>query len=329
MELDDRSDEVRATPEKTLTALAPSIASQGYDVERLVGIQLGQDRDVRAAILRTPSSPPDDPAPQPDAWLGLSRCGASGLELMAKPIPLGTPSSVVLWGSETVTLPSGTAATSITLALGGMGLEFTAFAVLVGREGPDLPVVEPKGAPVGQLASFGNVAQQFLITGGDEGENYARSDMLPGTGYYPRDGKPTFLSLALEQGIARGHVLGWLDRGAAKNVSGSSDEESWAIVGKGAWPAFCDDEKLAKKVRCSRLEGKREHTLSRDWIAGLWPTAEAAEAALKDLGADPKKLEYLAMDADESDVPKGPNGKKALTALKEEAAKKKPASPKR
>ena len=50
---------------------------------------------------------------------------------------------------------------------------------------------------------------------------------------------------------------------------------------------------------------------------------------LKDLGADPKKLEYLAMDADESDVPKGPNGKKALTALKEEAAKKKPASPKR
>jgi hypothetical protein len=329
--LDDRSPGVAPGGDAPLTELFPGAKAEGFQVELAVAVQLGADPSARALILRRPPEEGQSPLQPRPAWLGLAGCTASkGYALLAAPSALLEASSVVVWDTERVTLPGGAQGTSLTVAMGGIALEFYAAAYLLGESTAALPTDAPKGEKAGVLAVFGPVSQQFLVPGDEE--RYARADRLDGTGYYPLDDGQAFVSLNIEDSVARGKVLGWLDARGARRNDRPSRPTYWAAVGKGDLPAFCSAKGAAGKIRCSKL-GLRPAlgTLSHDWIAGIWPSPAAAEAALKDAGADGHKLDFLAMDDDEAHPPRGPGGKTALAVLKAKPPKTAPrtAPPKR
>jgi len=319
--LDRRSDELKGLPQGAsgaLTELFPAVKAEGYEVEQVVAIQLGDDESARALILHKPRGDEDGPAQPPDTWLGFVSCSAERGYVMEKSPPsLGDNSATVVWGVERERLPGGSTATLLTLALGGVGLEFHALAYLLGVGSERLPMREPRGGRVGVLGVFGNVSEQFLIPG--QSENYARTDTVEGTGFYPLAGRRTFIALRAELGQVRGVVQGWVGPEGVKSRDSSPREASWVALGKGELPAFCSAKDLdPNKVRCSRLAvspslGK----LPADWVAGAWPSADEAGKALRALGADPGKLDYLLVDPDDDRQRlKSPGGKNAFTFLK-------------
>jgi hypothetical protein len=320
--LEERSEELKGLPpgeQGALTELFPSIKAEGFLVETALGIQLGEDTTARALVLHRPLEEGQRSFGPRPAWLGLASCTQDrGYALLARPMDLNEPAAVLVWDTERVQLPGGTTATMVTLAMGGIALEFHAAAFVLGQGSPAFPVQDPAKEKFGSLGAFGNVAQQFLIPG--PGENYARADRAGGTGLYPLGDRMAFVSLQVSQGARRGVVQGWIGADGVK-PRGMTSSTSWAAVGKGEPPAFCAQ---AGKVRCAKLEiPSSEGKLAQDWIAGVWPSAEAAEAALKGLGADPKKLDFLLLDADgDADPPRGPNGRAALTFLKAKPPKK-------
>ena len=324
--LDDRSEEVKRLPPTEgppLAALLPDVAAEGWEIETIVAILLGDDATARALVLHKPLAEDESAFGARATWLGVATCTPErGYALAAKPLSLHDGTSVLVWDTERVTPPGAPPATAITLAMGGMGLEFHAAAFLLGKGSPPFPVQAPKGEAVGQLGVFGNVAQQYLIDGG--GESYARVDRAGGTGFYPLGDDLAFFALRHEMGSTRGVIQGLLTpKGVVRADSGPA-VESYAVLGKGEPPAFCGGPGAAGKVRCARLElPSSQGTLAFDWIAGLWPTAEATDAALLAFGADPKKLDYLLVGAsDDASPPKGPGGKRPLTFLRAKTPKK-------
>ncbi len=312
--LDDRSPELEGLPAGELgplTGLFPSVAREGFVVERALAIRLGADERASALVLRRPEPRAERRLGPRPAWLGLASCAEGrGHSLLAPPIELNDTSDVLVWDTERVTLPGGKIATLVTLAMGGVALEFRASAFLLGEGDAVFPVRDPKRARAGALAVFGEVAQQFLIPGGDE--RYARVDRAQGTGFYPLGARSMFLALRVEQGLLRGVLQG----GIAADGVGKIDPgmEAWAVVGRGALPSFCA---RGGEVRCAAIampgSGDRFQV---DWLAGLWPSADAASSALRALGANPKQLDYLIIGTDDSPQPHGPNGKPPHTFLR-------------
>jgi hypothetical protein len=320
--LEERSPELAGLPAGeggVLTEQFPEIKRGGYLVETALAIQVEQDESARALVLHRPLEEGQRPFGPRPTWLGIASCTADrGYALAARPIELHDSSAVLVWDTERITLPGGATSTLVTLAMGGVALEFHAAAFLLGKGSQAFPVQDPKDEPWGLLGVFGNVAQQFLIPSPEE--SYARVDRAEGTGFYPMDGRSAFLALRVEQGQLRGVVQGWIGADGVKRPDSGPTVEAWAAVGKGEQPPFCTQ---VERVRCAGIkapvsQGKLDHA----WIAGLWPSAEAAGAALKALGADVKKLDFLLIGTDDADPPRGPGGKKALTFLKATPPKK-------
>lgn len=317
--LDRHSEELKGLPQGehgALTELFPTVKADGYVVEQVVAIQIGNDESARALILHKPQENDEGPFGVSDTWLGFASCTADRGYVMEKSPPsLGDNSATVVWGVERQLLPGGSTATLMTLALGGVALEFHALAYLLGTGSERIPVREPKGAKLGVLGVFGHLSEQFLIPG--QSDNYARTDTVEGTGFYPLAGQLTFIALRAELGQVRGMVQGWIAPDGVKSRDSSSRDASWVALGKGELPAFCSGNGL-DKIRCSRLAVRPSMgKLPADWIAGAWPSADEAARALRALGADPAKLDYLLVDPDDDRQRlKGPGGKNAPTFLK-------------
>lgn len=321
--LEERSEELKglaANKQDALTSQFPAIQRDGYLVEMALAIQLDSDDTARALVLHRPLEEEQSRfSPQP-TWLGIATCTKeNGYALVARPVELHDASAVLVWDVERIPLPDETTATLVTLAMGGIALEFHAAAFLLGKGSKAFPVQDPKGQSAGVLGVFGNVAQQFLIPG--QSEAYARSDRAEGTGFYPMAGRSIFVSLQVGQEQLRGVIQGSFDASGLKTSSVGPAVEAWAAVGQGELPAFCAQ---VERVKCSKIKAPESvGKLSHDWIAGAWPSAEEAGAVLKALKADSKKLDFLLIGADsDADPPKGPNGKKALTFLKTTPLKK-------
>jgi hypothetical protein len=322
-ELTERSEAVASLPRGDhgpLTELFPSLRQQGFLVEKVLGIQIEQDTSARLLVLHRPLPEGASPLEAQPTWLGLASCTKDrGYALLSPPVPTHDSSATLVWDTERVTLPGGKEATLVTVAIGGVALEFHAAAFLLGQGGGPFPVQDPRGASHGALGVFGNVAQQFLIPG--QGESYARADRAQGTGFYPLGERRAFVSLQVERQQLRGVVQGWIGPRGVEQKAGLT-EPAWAAVGKGPLPSFCD----RGEIRCARLSiPESQGALEVSWIAGLWPGAEAAGASLKALGADLKQLDFLLIGAEtDRDPPRGPGGKRALTFLKAKAPPRQP-----
>lgn len=306
---------------ETLDALLPAVAAAGWDVSSVIGIVVGSDATARALVLHPPREEGQSPFEPRPTSLGIATCSKDrGHVLAARALGLHDSTSVVTWATEELQPPSGLRATAVTLAQGGLGMEFHATAFVLGVASPTLPVADPKGEPAGALGVFGNVAEQYLA---GEGGEYVRVDRVEGTGFYPLGDELIFLALRHEQGITRATTLGGFGpKGLRKG--GSVGGSPLAALGKGAPPPFCQAGEASGKLRCARL-GLRESlgTLPYDWIAGLWPSAEAAGAALTALGASPKDFDYLLVDtSDEATDEKGPGGKRPAPFLRAKPPKK-------
>ncbi len=307
---------------QSATVRLPEVAAAGWEVASVVGIRLGDDTSARALILHPPRTEEDSAFDARPTSLGVATCTREGgYALVAKPLGLHDGTSLLVWAVEELTLPNGQKTSALTLAQGGMGLEFHAAVFVLGTGSPTFPVSDPRGEGTGALAIFGNVAEQFVV---GDGEEYARADRVEGTGFYPLAQETVFLSLRHEMGMTRAQTLGAF--GSAGLRSGHTTGPSpLAAVGKGELPPFCKAQEALGKVRCARL-GLRESigTLRYDWIAGLWPSAEAATASLTALGARPGDYDYLLVDtSDEAVDEKAPGGKKALPFLRAKAPGKK------
>lgn len=316
--LEPRSDELKSAPKSergALTELLPSVRDQGFLVDSATAIQIGADATARALVLTRPLEEGQSPLGPRPTWLGIASCSKDqGYTLKVAPISLGDDSSVLVWGVDRLTLPGGGEVTSLTLAMGGVALEFHAAAFVLGEGTRGLPVSEPKGEKIGVIAIFGNVAEQFLKPGSSD--DYARADRAEGTGFFPMGDRELFVSLLAIEGVVTAHLKGWLKADGPKKPGPGPAEDVWLALGKGEVPAPCKDAKSG--VRCGKiaLPGGGP-PLRHDWVMGAWPSAQAAGDALKKLGVDAKKLEFLIVDADASaPLPRGPNGKPALGSIK-------------
>jgi hypothetical protein len=305
----------RALEGKTPTELLPAVAAAGFEVAALVGIAVGDDTSARALVLHPPREEGQSPFDARPTSLGIATCSPErGYALAGRPIGLHDSTSVVTWATQELRPPSGARATAVTLAQGGIGLEFHATVFVLGAASPTLPVVDPKAEPVGALGVFGNVAEQYLA---GEGGEYARVDRVDGTGFFPLGEELVLLSLRHDHGLTRASTLGGFGPKGLR-MGPWAGPSPLAAVGKGELPSFCKAAEASGAPRCARL-GLPESigVLPYDWIAGLWPSAEAAGAALSALGAAAKDFDYLLVDtSDDVTQEKGPAGKRAAPFLR-------------
>lgn len=259
--------------------------------------------------------------PAGNVLLGLAECGPAGFALIAPPgDACGTAEIGQLLRSEPVALPGGDAASSLLLLCGNPDtLEMEEIGKLVGRGTPALPVLDPKGAAAGLLASEGMLGQQFLITGDGPGAGgYARNDALAGSGWFPLGSELVHVTLSKQKTTPGAQIrVGPSVPPRPKNPRFPFDDaplaELWLFIGKGEPPPGCTGLTGARCVRLDSHETKEMVALAAQWVAGAWPTAQEAEAGVRALGADPSAGDWFHSEGDQAAL--GPGGKKPVTGL--------------
>jgi hypothetical protein len=260
-----------------LTAFFPQVAAENGRVVMATPVEVDGKPDapeMAAVIVPADGSEPTDFGTDYQFKLGLFKCGEEGYERLGADLDDMSGVGVYALATQLITLPDGTAGTSLRLLHGFQALEMVMYEHLLGN-GTQRGTVE--------------VGRQIVVEGGQ----HARESAIGGSGWFPTGHELRYVSLSY------GYNPEWSSTGLAARIIATFDDgglhtdsvdlEGWAMFGTGAPPAWC--HALPARVRCAvidpsdvRLAAPDGMRFRYDWYTAGWDSAEAARSAVEAAG---------------------------------------------
>lgn len=272
--------------ELALTPLFPDEAAAGRRVVAVTPVDVDGEGATELAALVLPAGADPDGFEVVRHDLALYRCGDGRFDPITTIEQFERATRMFVLAGQQVRV-GDRAATSLRLIAGFPGMEMVVQEVVLDAAG---------------VVGVTQVGEQVVVEGGMD---HYRHDVIGGSGWFPAgDGRWWYLAIAYHEGpdapevdVLNPAVVASLDAGGVHHAREMQPvEEAWALLGRGERPAWCGG--APGRVRCAAIDTKRaarvlDGPLAYDWIAGVWPTAAAATAALAAAGAPPAAGDWL------------------------------------